>query len=259
MLSVRVIDDPADLGRAAAEIVLATDGLQVLGVATGDSPLPVYAALAERRSEVSTVSAFALDEYVGLDPEHPASYHSVIARTVAGPLGLDPRRVHVPNGIGGDLSSAAERYEAALTDAGGVDIQVLGIGRNGHIGFNEPGSSVASRTRVVVLAEETRRANARFFPTLRDVPRYAVTQGISTILRARRILLIARGAAKADPIARLLQAPADPSFPASALHAHADVTVLLDADAAAGLAREPQDLLPRSVAWTSGAGASSRS
>ena len=206
----------------------------VLGLATGSTPLPVWAALRERGLDLSRVRGFALDEYLGLPAGHPESYHDVIAREVVEPLGMDPALVRVP-GDDGPVDGAGERYEAAIRDAGGVDLQVLGIGRTGHIGFNEPGSSLASRTRVKTLTEQTRRDNARFFDSLDEVPRHCLTQGLGTISDARELVLLAFGEAKAEAVAGAVEGPVSASLPASVIQLHPEVTVLLDEAAASRL------------------------
>ena len=207
----------------------------VLGVATGSTPLPVYRALASRALPLRRVRAFALDEYVGLPQGHPESYAAVVRREVTDPLGLDPALVRVP-GDGGSLATAGEDYEAAIAAAGGVDLQLLGIGTDGHIGFNEPGSSLASRTRIKTLTEQTRRDNARFFSSLDDVPRHCITQGLGTIREARHLVLLAFGAAKAAAVAGAVEGPVTASLPGSAIQLHPHVTVILDEAAAARLA-----------------------
>jgi glucosamine-6-phosphate deaminase len=159
----------------------------------------------------------------------------VITREVVEPLGLDPDRVHVPGDDGGPTEGAGARYEAQIDAAGGVDLQVLGIGRTGHIGFNEPGSSLASRTRVKTLTEQTRADNARFFDAPEQVPRHCLTQGLGTILEARHLVLLAFGAAKADAIAGAVEGPVSAALPGSAIQLHPLVTVIVDEAAAAGL------------------------
>jgi len=209
----------------------------VLGLATGSTPLGVYQALAQRVGDrdLSQVQGFALDEYVGLDPAHPESYRSVITREVVEPLGLDPARVHVPNGAEATIQHAGPDYEAAIDAAGGVDLQILGIGTDGHIGFNEPGSSFASRTRVKTLTEQTREDNARFFDAIDQVPRHCITQGLGTILRARHLVLLAFGEGKADAIARAVEGPVSAILPASAIQLHEHATVVVDEAAASQL------------------------
>jgi len=234
--------DAAGAGEVAAALIAESVGgrpAPVLGVATGSSPQPLYRALTARvRSglDLSRAAAFALDEYVGLPVGHPESYHSVIAREVTGPLGLDPARVHVPEGDSADPAEAAARYEAAIAASGGVDLQILGIGANGHIGFNEPGSEADSRTRVVELAPRTVADNSRFFDgDAGRVPTHALTQGIGTILDAREIVLVAWGESKADAVARAVEGPQTADLPASFLQRHDHVTLVLDAAAASRL------------------------
>lgn len=211
-----------------------------LGVATGSSPLALYEALARRvdagELDLRDVSAFALDEYVGLPPDHPQSYASVIESTVTRPLGLDPRLVHVPEGFADDVEAASAAYEQAIRDAGGIDVQILGVGANGHIGFNEPTSSLASRTRIKTLTEKTRADNARFFDGLDQVPTHCLTQGLGTISDAREIVLVAQGAGKADAIAAIVEGPVSAICPGSVLQLHPKVTVVIDEPAASKLA-----------------------
>ncbi|MDQ1085010.1 MULTISPECIES: glucosamine-6-phosphate deaminase [Microbacterium] len=238
-MQVIVLPDADAVGTYAGDLIAdrAEAGtLSVLGVATGSSPLPVYEALERRASPaVRGLTAFALDEYVGLPIDHPESYHAVIEREVTVRLGLDPARVHVPDGLADDIEAAAAAYERAIVDAGGVDLQILGIGSTGHIGFNEPTSSFASRTRIKTLTPETRRDNARFFPSLDDVPLHCVTQGLGTIMDARSVLLVAFGAGKADAVAAAVEGPLTSMCPGSILQMHPNATVLVDEAAAAGL------------------------
>lgn len=210
----------------------------VLGVATGSSPLATYAELvtlvATGELDLSQASAFALDEYVGLPYTHPQSYHDTIRRTVTEPLGLDPSRVHVPDGM--NPEGAGERYEAAIRDAGGVDIQILGVGTNGHVGFNEPTSSLASRTRIKTLAPRTLADNARFFDSIDDVPKHCITQGLGTIMDARHVVLVATGQGKAEAIAAIIEGPITSMWPGSVLQMHQHVTLVIDTAAASELA-----------------------
>jgi len=238
MAEVVIVDSPEDGGalvacHLAAQIRHTPDF--TLGVATGSTPLPVYAALARERSDgldLSGVSAFALDEYVGLPRDHPESYHSVIQREVTEPLGLDPSLVRVPDGDEKTIATAGERYEAELDAHGGVDLQLLGIGTDGHVGFNEPGSSLASLTRIKTLTVRTRADNARFFETPEHVPTHCITQGIGTILRARHLVLLAFGARKADVIARAVEGPVTATIPGSCIQLHPHATVVVDEAAA---------------------------
>jgi glucosamine-6-phosphate deaminase len=236
------------LGDAAAVATLVADSIDrlvtskptaVLGLATGSSPLGVYGELV-RRNRAETLSfarttAFLLDEYIGLPPGHTESYRSFITRHFTGQVDIDPARVHVPDGAAADIDAACADYEAKIRSAGGVDLQLLGIGADGHLGFNEPTSSLASRTRVKTLTEQTRNDNNRFFGDLDDVPRHVVTQGIGTILDARHLVLIAIGAGKAEPIARAVEGPLTSMCPASVIQLHPHVTVVIDEAAAAEL------------------------
>ena len=238
MAEVVILESREAAGELGAEFVarvVANKPDAVLGLATGSTPLPLWHALAARRLDLSRVRGFALDEYIGLPPGHPESYRAVITREVVEPLGLTPSLVHVPGDDGGPVEGAGERYEGAIAAAGGVDIQVLGIGRTGHIGFNEPGSSLASATRVKTLTEQTRLDNARFFDSIDDVPRHCLTQGLGTILRARHLLLFAFGEAKAEAIAGAVEGPVSSSLPGSAIQLHPLVTVIVDEAAASRL------------------------
>lgn len=241
-MQVIIVDSPAEVGQTAAAMITQVIGRRpdaVLGLATGSSPLAIYAELASQvRSglcDCSRVRAFALDEYVGLPVDHPESYHSVIRREVVEPLRLDPALVHVPQGQAVDLAAACADYEQLIADIGPVDIQILGIGANGHIGFNEPTSSFASRTRIKTLAPKTRADNARFFASADEVPMHCLTQGLGTILDARRLLLVAQGEHKADAVARMVEGPLTSMCPGSALQLHPDAAVVVDQDAASKL------------------------
>jgi glucosamine-6-phosphate deaminase len=229
-------DAAGEITADALEALVARKPDGVLGLATGSTPLSSYRAIARRGLDLSQLRGFALDEYVGLPAGHPESYRSVITREVVEPLGLTPSLVHVPGDDGGPLQGAGERYERQLEDAGGVDIQILGIGRSGHIGFNEPGSSFGSRTRIKTLTARTRADNARFFASDDEVPMHCLTQGLGTILRARHLILLAFGSAKADTIADAVEGPLTASMPASAVQLHPHVTVVVDEAAAASLA-----------------------
>ena len=234
-MEVVVVDDAASVGaRAGDEILaaLAATPALVLGVATGATPLPAYRILAAARAsgaDFSAVHLVALDEYVGLPSGHPASYAAYVRDHIAEPLGVPPERVVVPHGSGVEL----EQRIAAL---GGVDVQLLGIGRNGHLAFNEPPSELDSRSRVVALSETTRRDNARHFGPGGSVPTHALTQGLGTILEARHLVLLVSGGAKSDAVAAALTGPVTPDCPASVLQLHPRVTAILDRNAsAAGL------------------------
>jgi glucosamine-6-phosphate deaminase len=238
MAEVVIVADEREAGALAADRIarlVAGRPDAVLGLATGSTPLSTWSALAALRLDLGRVRGFALDEYIGLPAGHPESYRAVITREVVEPLGLDPSLVHVPGDDGGPVEGAGERYEAAIAAAGGVDLQILGIGRTGHIGFNEPGSSLTSRTRVKTLTEQTRVDNARFFDSIDQVPRHCLTQGLGTILDARQLVLLAFGAGKADAVAAAVEGPLTASLPGSAIQLHPRVLVIVDEAAAAGL------------------------
>lgn len=233
---------PAEVGRAAAaEIARLVRSMPdaVLGLATGSSPLGIYAELkrATDAGEVDfgRVRGFALDEYVGIPADHPQSYAHVIRTEVVEPLGMDPALVQVPDGRADDIAAACERYESDIIAAGGVDLQILGIGANGHIGFNEPTSSFASRTRIKTLAPQTLADNARFFDLPEDVPTHCLTQGLGTIMRARHVVLVAQGAQKADAVAAAIEGPVSSRWPGSILQHHERATIVIDEAAASKL------------------------
>jgi glucosamine-6-phosphate deaminase len=210
----------------------------VLGLATGSSPLPVYDELAARHQQgldFSKASGFALDEYVGLPAGHPESYREVIRREFTNRVNIAPENVHGPDGAADDIPGACHAYEHAIAAAGGVDLQLLGVGTDGHIGFNEPGSSFASRTRIKSLIEQTRRDNARFFNSLADVPHHVLTQGLGTIMAARHVILLATGAQKAKAVRDFVEGPVAAICPASILQFHPHATILLDEAAASAL------------------------
>lgn len=208
----------------------------VLGLATGSTPLGLYAQLVAlyRAGEISFAQAtsFNLDEYVDLPPTHDQSYRYFMEKNLFSQIDLPQARIHVPSGL--DVSEAAlAAYDEAIEAAGGIDLQLLGLGGNGHIGFNEPGTPFALGTHVVALTERTRRDNARFFASLDEVPTHAATMGVRTVMHARAILLLAFGRAKAEALAAALTGPVTPDVPASVLQLHPDVTVFCDKEAAA--------------------------
>lgn len=237
-MEVVIVPDRDAAGALVADIVVThVRPGGVLGLATGSSPLPAYRELIRRHHDESLslgeCRAFLLDEYVGLPRTHPESYHSVIRREFTDEAGLE--RVDGPNGEAQDIPAEAARYEAAIAEAGGVDVQLLGIGTDGHLGFNEPGSSLASRTRVKTLTRQTRADNARFFDAIDDVPRHVITQGLGTILDARHLVLIATGEGKAAAVATAVEGPVSAFCPASILQLHPRATVVVDEAAATKL------------------------
>lgn len=213
----------------------------VLGLPTGSTPLDLYGELVRRHREeglsFSRVVTFNLDEYIGLHPHHPASYSAYMRQHLFDHVDMDPANVHLPDGNAEDLQLACESYEELIREAGGIDLQILGIGSNGHIGFNEPGSSLGSRTRVKTLTRETLAANAPSFEHPDELPRQAITMGVGTILEARSCLLLALGEAKASAVRDMVEGPITAQVPASALQLHPDAIVIIDEGAASTLQR----------------------
>lgn len=241
-MQIEVLSSEAAIAVAVVDQIVAIAEKKpnlVLGVATGSSPLAVYQELG-RRVEAGTLtlaaaSAFALDEYVGLPPDHPESYRQVIEREFVSRVDIDSARVQAPNPHRPELSleEACADYDRAIAAAGGVDYQILGIGSDGHIAFNEPGGPLDSRTHVGELTLQTRKDNARFFEgELAAVPTRCLTQGLGTIMEARQIGLIALGEGKARAVRNMIHGTVDPSCPASVLQRHPNATVYLDPAAA---------------------------
>ena len=209
----------------------------VLGLATGSTPLPLYRALVDMQLDWSRVRTFNLDEYLGLAPEHPQSYHHFMWENLFRHVNIRPENVHIPDGLASDVPAFCADYEARIRAVGGIDLQLLGIGSDGHIGFNEPSSSLASRTRIKTLTQRTRADNARFFASADEVPSHVITMGIGTIMEARTNLLLAFGAKKAQALAEAAEGPVTAMNPASALQLHPDTRVCLDEAAATQLKR----------------------
>lgn len=212
--------------------LLHTNPRAKLGLATGSTPVGLYAKLIEmnRQGLVSfaQTTTYNLDEYVGLPENHPESYRTFMNEKFFNHVDIQIERTHVPNGNAADPEAECLNYDKMLEEFGPVDLQLLGLGHNGHIGFNEPGEALSGSTHVVELQEKTRSANARFFPTLDDVPTHAITMGVATILKARQILLLVRGEDKAEIVHRALKGPITTECPASLLQCHPNVVVLLD-------------------------------
>jgi glucosamine-6-phosphate deaminase len=213
----------------------------VLGLPTGATPLAMYQELIRRHREeglsFARVVTFNLDEYVGLAPEHPDSFAAYMRENFFDHIDIDPTNTHIPNGSAADLEAECRNYERAIEQAGGIDLQVLGIGLNGHIAFNEPGSSLGSRTRIKTLTRETLEANAPALDDLDQLPRLAITMGVGTIFEAKSCLLLACGAKKSRAVAAMIEGPITAQVPASALQLHRDVTVIVDEEAASALQR----------------------
>lgn len=238
MFNVIVVKDYQELSQKAFEVVkgvLKEKESPVLGLATGSSPLGLYQAMIDdhkkNQTDYSKVITFNLDEYVGLPREHQESYYMFMHHNLFDHLNIKEEHVHLPSGLG-DLEENSKAYEALMANYQ-IDLQLLGIGSNGHIGFNEPGTPFDSLTHVVTLKESTRKDNARFFEPLKEeVPTHAITMGIQSVLKAKKILLIASGKNKAQAIYNMLKGPVTPEHPASVLQNHPDVIVIVDKEAA---------------------------
>jgi glucosamine-6-phosphate deaminase len=243
---VRIIieQDSGAVARRAARVIaelLRRQPACVLGLATGSSPIGAYQELIrlhrEEGLDFSSATTFNLDEYAGLGPDHPQSYRFFMQRQLFDHVNIAAKRTHVPDGLADDFAVACAQYEQRIRAAGGIELQLLGIGSDGHIAFNEPGSSLASRTRLKSLVRETIRDNARFFGSEELVPKLAVTMGVGTILEARQCLLVAYGRGKAEAVRGMVEGPITASNTASALQLHPQVCVVLDEEAASLLER----------------------
>lgn len=242
-MEVIITPDPASAASLAAGQLAAQLQAKpscVLGLATGNTMVGIYAELARRHRQeqldFSRATTFNLDEYVGLAPGHPCSYASFMRTHLFDQVNLDPRRINLPDGMTADVPGFCAHYEQAIEAAGGIDLQLLGIGRDGHIGFNEPSSSLGSRTRIKTLTPLTRTSNRRHFPPGDDVPMHVLTMGVATIMEARRCVLVALGAAKAAAVKAAVEGPVSAMCPASALQWHPRCTFILDEAAAGELA-----------------------
>ena len=239
-MEIIVQQTPEAATRIAARIIarlLREKPDAVLGLATGSTPLLLYRQLIAMKLDWSKVTTFNLDEYVGLPCEHPQSYHSFMWENLFRHLNIKGKNVHIPDGNTKDIPKFCAKYEKQIRAAGGIDLQVLGIGTDGHIGFNEPTSSLASRTRIKTLTQQTRKDNARFFGSEEQVPHHVITMGIGTIMEARQNLLLAFGQKKARAIARAVEGPITAINPASVLQMHPTTKVCLDEKAATQLKR----------------------
>ncbi|MBE6100298.1 MAG: glucosamine-6-phosphate deaminase [Anaerovibrio sp.] len=218
----------------AGQIYLKPDS--VLGLATGSTPVSMYQRLAAVHKSVgldfSQVTTFNLDEYIGMSPENPQSYHYFMQENFFRHINISPDNVFLPDGMAEDMIAEGERYEKLIESKGGIDLQVLGIGQNAHIGFNEPDVKFAATTHKVELDEETIQANSRFFASVSEVPRYAISMGIKTIMMAEHVILLANGRNKAEAVYKAVCGDVTPEAPASILQLHRDVAVILDREAA---------------------------
>ena len=236
---IQRFDDEEALAAALAARVLeciAANPRVVLGLPTGRTPLAFYRELRERGGNWSGVRTFNLDEFVGLDEAHPGSYHAYMRRELFDHVSIDAANVHIPNGRAEDLKAECRRYDATIAIAGGIDLQILGIGTNGHIGFNEPADGLCAHTHIADLEQKSRESNAELFGgDWHAVPERAISMGMATILGARHVVLMATGAKKAGAVHELVEGLITPQLPASFLQVHPRVTVMLDREAASRL------------------------
>ena len=239
-MEIIIHSTPEAATRVAARIIgrlLREKPDAVLGLATGSTPLRLYRELIDMKLDWSKVTTFNLDEYIGLPCKHPQSYHTFMWENLFSHINIDSENIHIPDGNAMDIPGFCRKYEEQIRAAGGIDLQLLGIGTDGHIGFNEPTSSLASRTRIKTLTQQTCRDNARFFGSEAEVPKHVITMGIGTIMEARRNLLMAFGENKAQAVAEAVEGPVSSINPASVLQMHPVVTVCLDEPAAGCLKR----------------------
>ncbi|MBQ1614442.1 MAG: glucosamine-6-phosphate deaminase [Selenomonas sp.] len=239
-MRIIITDSYEKMGLEAANIVAGQIYLKpnsVLGLATGSTPVSMYQRLAAVHKSVgldfSEVTTFNLDEYIGMSPENPQSYHYFMQENFFRHINIRPENVFLPNGMAADMTAEGQRYEKLIEARGGIDLQVLGIGQNAHIGFNEPDVKFAATTHKVELDEETIQANSRFFASTDEVPRYAISMGIKTIMMAEHVILLANGSNKAAAVYKAVCGDVTPEAPASILQLHRDVAVIVDEEAAA--------------------------
>ncbi len=238
-MKVTIVRDYHELSSKAAQLIteqIINKKNSVLGLATGSTPNGMYKELIrlnqERKADFPEVVTFNLDEYYGLSPEHPQSYHFFMWDSFFKHINIKPENVHLLNGVTKNIDKECAQYEALIKKSGGIDLQVLGIGTNGHIGFNEPDISLNGRTHLVNLTAKTIRANSRFFNNTQEVPKQAITMGIGTIMRAKKIILLANGKRKARVIERTINGPITTKVPATVLQLHNNVTIIVDQEAA---------------------------
>ena len=241
-MQISIVKEYEALSRAAAEVVaeqIRSVPDAVVGFATGSTPLGLYRHLVRLHQneglDFSRITCFNLDEYLGLPFQHEQSYHYFMWQNLFNHVNVHPQSVYIPSGTCKDPRQFCAWYEQQIAKAGGIDLQILGLGENGHLAFNEPGASLGSRTRVTVLTQDTIHANARFFDHPDDVPREAITMGIGTIMEARKLLLLARGKKKAKAVSAMVEGALSSMMPASALQMHPEAVVILDEAAAAAL------------------------
>lgn len=241
-MEIRIVKDYGEMSKKAADVVAAQiieKPDSVLGLATGSTPIGMYKELVRMYEEgiidFSKVVTFNLDEYVGLDEKNEQSYHFYMMQNLFKHINIDMKNVHILDGNAKDIDKECSNYEGEIEKAGGIDLQILGLGRNGHIGFNEPDVKFPKNTHIVDLSESTIEANSRFFRNAEEVPKQALTMGEATIMKADRIILLANGSAKADAVFGLVKGDIKPELPASALQMHPDAVVIVDKEAASKL------------------------
>jgi glucosamine-6-phosphate deaminase len=241
-MEVIIQPDYKKMSRLAAQIVVEVLNAKpnaVLGMATGSTPLGLYQELVrlhkEEALDFSRVTTFNLDEYVGLPVNHPQSYHYFMREHFFQHVNIPPQNINIPSGTTSNYPAFCAWYEQRIAECGGIDLQILGIGADGHVAFNEPASSLTSRTRLKTLSKQTIDDNARFFGRREDVPIYAITMGVGTILEARKLVLLASGKTKARAIAQAVEGPVTSMVTASAIQLHRDATVIVDSEAASEL------------------------
>lgn len=234
-----------DLASVAAAVLIAGQVIDkpksVLGLATGSTPLPIYRELISMWHrgviDFKNVVTYNLDEYVGLGPDHPCSYRRFMQENLFDHINVPQGNIHIPNGLAQDVDAECAAYDAAISAAGRLDLQLLGLGANGHIGFNEPAAVFTTHSYCVKLSEQTLKDNRRFFEDGAPMPTHALTMGIASIMQAKRIVLVATGKNKAAAVRAMIEGPVDPMVPASILQMHRHATILLDADAASLLSK----------------------
>lgn len=239
-MRIIITESYEEMSTAAARIVAGQLYLKpnsVLGLATGSTPLLMYQKLVQVHEQIgldfSEAISFNLDEYLGLEPENPQSYHYFMHENFFDKINIKPENIFIPNGKPDNLDKECKHYDKLIESKGGIDLQILGVGQNAHIGFNEPDIKFEATTHKVKLDEETIEANARFFSDRKDVPRYAISMGIKTIMLAKKVILLANGKNKAEAIYKAIYGGVRPDAPASILQLHQDVLIIVDKEAAA--------------------------
>ncbi|MGG0285357.1 glucosamine-6-phosphate deaminase [Peribacillus butanolivorans] len=241
-MNIIKVQDYKEMSQSAANIVIrkVKENSKIkLGLATGGTPKGTYDALIEDHMQNNTsyenVTSFNLDEYIGLDSNDPNSYHYYMDQSLFAHININKEQTYLPNGTADSLDKECTRFDKMIETLGGIDLQILGIGQNGHIGFNEPGTSFSSGTHVVALEESTRQANARYFDSIDEVPTRAITMGIATIMKSKEILLLISGEEKAETLKKLIHGEITEEFPASILKKHNNVTIIADQKALSGV------------------------